>query len=568
MLPVAGADVLAHAARIYFEFLGQRSGVLDVLQGGSNGWAVAPSHTAGGHALLLANPHLPWQGEYTWFEAQLSAPGVYDAYGATLVGLPVLGIAFTNRLGWTHTSNTLDAVDLYRLTSVGDGYGFDGETRAFDTRTETIRVRQNDGSLREEALTVRRSVHGPVVEREGELFALRTVAVDDWSSAAGALEQWWDMARAQNLAEFEEVLRRLQLPFFTVLYADGDGHVLSLFNGQVPVRPAGVADWSSTVPGDTSATLWTAIHPYEDLPRVVDPPGGWVQNSNSPPWYTTYPLALDPDRFPAYMAPRFLGWRERRGIRMLEEHPAMSLEHMIALKYSTRMELADRVVDELVAAAQGSGDTAAGEAAAVLAAWDRQALPASTGTLLFLTWVNALPLSDNNTLTDLFATPWDPADPLRTPRDLKDPATAVSALARAAEQIRTEFGRLDLPWGEIARLRLGGFDLPANGCEGDPAGVFRVLSMDRSAPGKTEMVATGGDSFVAAVEFSDPVRAQVLLTYGNASQPGSAHAADQVVLSAKGELRPAWRTRDEIEANLEAREVVGAGTATPVPASA
>jgi acyl-homoserine-lactone acylase len=131
-----------------------------------------------------------------------------------------------------------------------------------------------------------------------------------------------------------------------VIYADQDGHVLSLFNGQVPDRPQPDRDWTGLIPGDTSATLWTAIHPYEDLPRVVDPPGGWVQNSNSPPWYTTYPPVLDPHRFPAYMAPQFLHLRERRGIRMLQEHPRLSLDQLIQLKYSTRMELADRVLDE------------------------------------------------------------------------------------------------------------------------------------------------------------------------------------------------------------------------------
>ncbi len=248
VLPVTGADVLAHVARIFFQFIGGESEVLDVLLGnserGSNAWAVAPSRTAGGHALLLANPHLPWSGEHTWFEAQLSAPGVFDAYGATLVGIPVLAIAFNDYLGWTHTVNTLDGADLYRLSPDGDGYRFDGATRAFDIRTETIRVRQEDGTLDEETLEVRRSVHGPVVDMERELLAIRIAAVDDWSSAAGALEQWWEMGRATNLAEFEAALRRLQVPIFTVIYADRDGHVLSLFNGQVPVRPAGVEDWS------------------------------------------------------------------------------------------------------------------------------------------------------------------------------------------------------------------------------------------------------------------------------------------------------------------------------------
>ena len=138
---------------------------------------------------------------------------------------------------------------------------------------------------------MRRSVHGPVVaERDGSPIALRLVAVDRWVSAAGVLEQWWEMGRAQSLAEFEAALRRLQLPLTTVLYADRDGHVLYVFTGQVPVRSSGDWEfWAGVVPGDTSATLWSTIHPYEDLPRVTNPPGGWVQNANEPPWTATLP---------------------------------------------------------------------------------------------------------------------------------------------------------------------------------------------------------------------------------------------------------------------------------------
>jgi acyl-homoserine-lactone acylase len=557
MLPITGADTLAHAARIFFQFLGGESEVFDLLQSperGSNGWAIAPSHTADGHALLLANPHLPWEGEYTMFEAQLSAPGIYDAYGATLVGIPVLAIAFNDHLGWTHTSNTLDAADLYSLTLEGDGYRYDGEVLPFQTRTETIKVRQEDGTLREEALEVRRSVHGPVFEAGGPV-AVRIVAVDEWSSAAGAVEQWWDMGRTTNLEEFETVLRRLQLPFFTVLCADRDGHILNLFNGHVPVRPEGEINWSEPVPGDTSATLWTEIHPYDDLPRVVDPTSGWVQNSNCPPWYATDPLALDPDDYPSYMAPQFLTWRERRGIRMLEENPRISLEKLVELKYSTRMELADQVLDELVAAARQSSEATAKQAADVLATWDRQALTSSTGALLFMFWVWEGHSAEDGSM---FSTRWDPADPLTMPSGLADPDQAVQALTTAAGRMQELFGRLDVPWGDVARLRRGSVDLPANGCESDPFGVFRVLSFDFSTLETTKQVsAESGDSYVAAVEFGETARAKVLLTYGNASQPGSPHIGDQLALAANGEMRTAWRTRGEIEANLETREILG-----------
>src|SRR5215218_2386745 len=143
VLPVDATDVLAHTAQFFFYAIGQESGLEALAERGSNGWAIAPSHTADGHALLLTNPHNQWDGLETMFEAQLSAPGVYDAYGAAPVGFPTLGLAFNDHLGWTHTANTLDGGDLYALTLEGDGYRYDGEILPFETRTETIKIRQS-----------------------------------------------------------------------------------------------------------------------------------------------------------------------------------------------------------------------------------------------------------------------------------------------------------------------------------------------------------------------------------------------------------------------------------------
>ena len=243
-------------------------------------------------------------------------------------------------------------------------------------------------------------------------------------------------------------------------------------------------------------------------------------------------------------------------MRMITETPRMSLEDMTRLKYSTHMELAERVLPELIAAARQSASAPARQSAAVLAAWDRSAEPESRGALLFFSWVMMLDLRDE-TLADLFHVGYDPTDPLNTPRELADPSAAVEALAAAAEQLQSLTGQLDAPWGEVAHLSRGAVDLPANGFPGDPFGVFRVLlpNPDQLLAGEPAPVVFG-DTFIAAVEFSTPLRARVLMTYGNATQPQSPHVGDQLVLSARKELRPAWRTRAEIEAHLEDRTVL------------
>jgi acyl-homoserine-lactone acylase len=363
------------------------------------------------------------------------------------------------------------------------------------------------------------------------------------------LEAWWDMGRSTNLAEFEAVLQRMQLPMFTVMYADREGHILHLFAGLTPIRPEGEWDWSGVVRGDTSTTLWTEVHPYNDLPRVLDPESGWLQNANDPPWTTTFPRALDPDDYPDYMAPppSSMSVRAKRSARMLLEDESITFEELVAYKHSTRVESADHILDEVIAAAREHGSSLAQQAADVLETWDRKTDADSRGALLFQAFIE-----DYWGLVGsrFFAVPWDAGSPLDTPNGIADPAAAATALETASRKVEARYGAFDVPWGEAHRFRRGEVDLPANGFH-DPYGVFRGAWFEEAEDGR--LMVTGGDTYVAAIEFSDPVRAMAVLGYGNSSQPGSPHLSDQLQFLARKELRPVWRTREEIEAHLSVR---------------
>ncbi|MBI3661733.1 MAG: acylase [Acidobacteria bacterium] len=563
VLPVDGIDILAHTTRVLYEFISVVSGCSSALPEGSmfgsNAWAIGPSHSASGHAMLLANPHLPWGGEMTWIEAQISAPG-YEAYGAALVGFPVLAIAFNETHGWSHTVNTIDACDVYELTRENAGYKFEGGSRPLDRETQTIRVKQDDGSLKDEKLEVRHAVQGPVVEKDGKLLALRIAGLQA-GSYAGALEEWWEMGRASNFAQFQAALQRMQLPMFNVIYADRRGHIELLFNGLVPVRSTGdTRFWHGVVPGDTSALVWNRFHSYADLPKAIDPPAGWVQNSNSAPWYMTEPF-LDPARYPAYLSARWnepfgaASFREQRGLRMLKQDAKLSFEQLLVDKYSTRSELADRIGKDLIGAATQSADPLAKQAAAALEKWDHETNADSRGALLFLLWLKNTYEQSHG---DFLAEPFDPKRPLETPRGLKDPRAAVAALIAAANQMKDRGVPLDAQWGQVNHLRRGKYDFPGNGAP-DGLGIFRVIAYAPAEDGRFDSV--GGDSFVAAVEFSSPLKARVLMTYGNASDPGSPHFGDQLALTARKEWREPWRTRAEIEQHLEAHTIFHSGGA-------
>jgi acyl-homoserine-lactone acylase len=554
VLPINGVDLLAHTQRVLnFTFVvnpQQVKGVNDSLLG-SNGWAIAPSHSATGNAMLLANPHLPWSDLFLLFESQLTAPGI-NAYGASLVGIPVLTIAFNDSLGWTHTVNRHDGWDAYELTLADGGYRLDGKIQAFETEEQIVEVKQDGGSRRSEPLTVRSSIYGPVVaQKEGKAVALRVVGLD----RPLALQQWWNMARSRNLTQFEAAIAPLQIPMFTVLYADRDGHIMHLFNGLVPKRSGGdFKYWQGVIPGNTSSTLWTKMHSYQDLPRAIDPPSGWLQNANDPPWTTTFPQAIDPDDYPPYMSSRGpMSFRAQRSAKMLMADEKISFEEMIEYKHSTHMELADRLLDDLIAATQQQDNKLARRAAEVLAVWDRKADADSRGAVLFAAWVQEMGSSIS------FAIPWNEDLPMTTPDGLADPAAAVTALGAAATKVEAAYGALDVPWGDVFRLGSGAADLPASGGPSN-LGIFRVLSFAPTQDSRFRAVE--GDSYVAAVEFSNPVRAMVLTSYGNSTMLGSAHDGDRLQLLASQGLRPVLRSRTEIESHLAERELFsGSGQA-------
>jgi acyl-homoserine-lactone acylase len=518
---------------------------------GSNAWAVSGARSASGRGLLLANPHLYWGDSHTFFEVHLRAPEV-SLYGVAQVGWPVLRYGFNDHLGWAHTVNTLKGWDAFALVPDGDGYMLDGERMDFETRTETLLVRQPDGTLREEVLTIQRSEHGPVVaEQRGRPIAARCVGLEV-SPIAGLFEQYWRMARARTHAEFEAALRMHQNAMFTVMYADAAGHAAHYFGGLVPVRPGGDwTAWTGTLPGDDRALIWTRTHPWNALPRVVDPPSGWLQNANNPPWLTTLPPALDPADYPAYLAPQAITPREQRSMQMLGAMDRTTLDDLLTGAADTRSETAERVLPALLDAVEVYGDDLARRAAAVLARWDRCYEAESVGADLFARWL--VQMAPDRSLATLSAEVWTPDDPLNAPRGLADPARAVRALDRAAAGLLRDAGTLERPWGEVVRFRRGAFDEPGHG-HLDPFGVFRTAGFAPSDDGRHQ--AAFGTTYVAAVEFSDPVRAKVLLTYGNSSQPGSKHNGDQLPLYARKQMRDAWLSQAEIEANLELREQV------------
>ncbi|HVE61304.1 MAG TPA: acylase [Chitinophagaceae bacterium] len=544
VLPVTAYDVLAHTTRVVcLEFLGSGDIAISkrLITPGSNSIAIAPSRSASKKAMLLANPHLPWTDFFTFYEAHLNSPG-FNAYGVSLVGFPGLNIAFNEHLGWTHTVNTIDASDRYELTLKDDGYLLDGKTLPFEKKSVTIKSRQDDGSIQEENLTFKYSEHGPVLgEKNGKAYAIRIAGLEN----AGMGEQYHKMGKAKSFAEFESAIKMLQNPMFNVVYADNAGNIMYLFNGNVPVRQEGDwRFWNSTVDGTSSKYIWSKTHSYTDLPKLFNPATGFVQNANDPPWTSTYPVALDPKKFPAYMSPLDMGLRPQRALNMIKDDASISFDELVGYKLNTEMEAAHRFLDDLLSAVEKYPDSLVTKAATVLKTWDKSSNAESKGAVLFEQWFNKLN-------RDMVAKPWNLAEPVSTPDGLKDDKKAVELLIQAAGEVLKKYGSLDVAYGDVNRFRANNIDYPGNGGT-DRAGVFRTMYFREDKDKKNR--AWHGDTYVAITEFSKKVKASVLLSYGNSSQPGSKYAGDQLQLLSQKKMRPALLEKADVLKNLDKKE--------------
>jgi acyl-homoserine-lactone acylase len=552
ILPLTVKDVNLHMIFVvYARFVG--GGDLEMSQDwkemGSNTWAIGPSRSASHKAMLVQNPHLPWFGEFTFTETHLMKPG-QNMYGSTLVGLPGLAIAFNENLGWSHTNNTIDNADLYEVQLKDGGYLLDGVKKDFTFRKKTIHYKDEKGQMADQELTILATVQGPVVKMGKEkALAIRMPGYD----RPNAGWQWWKMANAKSFKEFESALKMAQIPFWNVMYADKEGNIFYLFNGLVPKRSSGDWNfWSGIIKGGKSSDIWTQVHPYADLPKVKNPASGWLQNTNDPPWTSTLPEVLKRGNFPAYMSPNYADFRTQGSLRMLQEDASITFDELVQDKLSTRLEMAERVLDDLLKAVDQYGTDLSKEAKAVLEKWDHRADVNSVGTLLFITWANAM----NPYNEDMYAVKWDDKNPRTTPDGLADPQKAVAVLDKAAAKIKADYGTLAVPWGDVLRVKSGKLNLPGNGAPGT-VGSFRV-----SWPGerdKNVSSISGGDSWVGVIEFGEKIKANVLLSYGNSTQDDDPHNGDQLKLYSEKKLREAHFYSKDIEANKKKREVLKNG---------
>lgn len=522
---------------------------------GSNAWALAPSRTKSGKAILLRNPHLQWNAGY--YEAHMTVPGVIDFYGDFRIGGPFVVIGgFNKDLGFSTTNNEQDLDQFYALEpdpTKSDHYLWEGRSVPLRRDLVTAHFKNGEG-ISSETREFWSTNLGPVVFRgNGKIYIMKYAGDGEYRSG----EQFLRMMRARNLTEWKDAMRMRARVSSNFTYADRAGNIYLIWNASLPKLPHPPSDDVTALPARRSADVWTEYVPFDDLPQFLNPPGGYVHNENSSPHYTNVRAPVDTsNKYPNFERPE-LSLRSQLAIQLLENDQKFSLEDIVKLKHSYRMLLADRVKPDLIAAIKANnpvGDQAA--ALTLLEKWDNTAAPESRGGVLFQAWwvhySGLRPPEVTRMLPDQqrFAKPWSVADPLGTPRGLTDTKRALESFQWAIEDTKRRFGAIDVAWGEVHRVRRGRVDVPVGGCSNE-MGCFRVLGFTSGTDGK--LAATVGDGWVIAVEFGDTPRAYSVLAYGQSPLASSPYHADQAEMFARGEMKKVAFTAADIDAQAAVR---------------
>jgi len=557
---VLASELIGPSPQKIRNFLNQRSGRSDddpaamdeEAEGpdaGSNAWALAPSRTKSGTAILLRNPHLRWSAGY--YEAHVTVPGAVDFYGDFRIGGPfgVIG-GFNRYLGFSTTNNSQDLDQIYALEAdpgKPDHYLFDGRSMPLTRELITVPFR-NGESISTETREFWSTPLGPVIKRsDGKIYVFKYAG--DGEIRGG--EQFLRMMRARSLTEFKDAMKMRARLTSNFTYADRDGNIYYLWNAALPRLPHPPVGELTAVQAKGSKDVWTEYVPFDSLPQVLNPPGGYVHNENSSHHYTNVRTpVVTKNAFPNLEAPR-LSLRSQLSIQLIGGDAKFSLEEVWKLKHNYRALLADRVKADLLAAVRASnpiGDTAV--AIEVLEKWDNTTSAESRGSVLFQEWwrhYSNIGEGRGPALPDdkRYAKIWNADDPLNTPRGLADRTRAVESFAWAVDEVKKRYGSYDVAWGEVHRVRRGDVDAPVGGC-GNDLGCFRIMTYERAADGK--MAAVGGDCWVLAVEFGDVPRAYSVLAYGQSSRPDSPYHADQAEMFASGEMKKVAFSNKDVDA--------------------
>jgi len=552
-----------------------RSGIepgIEPIKHGSNQFAVSPSRSAEGAAILAIDPHLSWWGLTRFWEFRIHA-GDLNGSGFTLPGFPNIGLGHTDHIAWAMTTGGPDTADVYELTLNADDpskYLYDGEWRQMASRDITIEAR----GMEPQTFKIFYSHHGPIIAQErGKAYAAKIAYAD----CVQASDAWYELNFAEDYKGLIAAAETLQLYPQNVMLADTSGNIYYQRVGRVPRRPAGF-DWSRPVNGSTSATEWQGFHPASDHVQILNPPPGYMQNCNNPPdvMMPNSPLTLDktlPYIYGDMIYGPLNGWTTMRGARaveLLEADNSVTAEEAISYILDVRPAGVDRWLEVLKsadakfgAAYEEDDDYVAGMKD--MKSWNGELRRDSTAALKYYYWKRQLfeeygadpsAVKLASRIDHLLGSVGVRAPQLNLTDDqLK---ALADAFAWAMARLKGDMGSLDAQYGDIFRVGRGDKSWPVGGGGPDTLSM-RTLRNVEYGPERPDHTRWGidGQTSTQIVVMSKPIRSWTAAPIGQSDRPDSPHYDDQAEkLFSERKLKPTWYTPEELAGHIESRTVL------------
>ena len=515
--------------------------------GGSNNWAIAPSRTATGRPLVAGDPHRVFEMPGMYAQMHLGCPD-FDAIGLTVPGVPGYPhFAHNGHVAWCVTHAFVDIHDLYveRFRDGGATYEFRGEQRATTRRRETIAVRGADPVT----IEIVETHHGPVVAGDpacGSAVTLRSVQFAETDLSFDCLDP---MLSARTVDGLFEATRGWGLIDHNLVAGDTSGRIGHLVRGLVPVRPR-LNGWLP-VPGWTGEYEWSGTVPYDRMPKVFDPPRGYLATANNRVVADTSPDYLCTDCHPPYRAKRIEALLAKLPTARVEDMPAIHADTLSQNAIAFRDAIARLEPDD--AGARGLRD--------LIVAWDGRMSPDSRAAAAYAAtrWELAGLAAERSRLADapknrLLQVP-PPVSPVlqvwwALPHFLRDddaslfgdlgwPQALAIALARATPVVH---GRT---WGELHRTHLAHplaplFPEAASVLDppGSPVGGDNDTVLANGAYPATALRASYGAVARYVFDVGNWEACRWIVFGGSSGDPRSAHYADQQPVWARTEMVP------------------------------
>ena len=521
---------------------------------GSNGIAIAPSITTGGHALLLINPHTSF---YFRSELQMTSDEGLDAYGASTWGQFFIYQGFNAKAGWMHTSSAVDAVDEFTETIVRkDGklfYRYGAELRPVKVSEVTLRYRTAAGGLASRTFTVFHTHHGPIVKGEGD----RWTALALMNIPVPALEQSFLRTKQHDYASFMKIAALQANSSNNTLFADAKGEIAYLHPQFIPRRDDRF-DYTKPVDGSDPATDWKGLHALDEAPHVLSPPNGWVFNVNNWPYTAAGPYSPRQADYPKYMDTAGESPRGEHATLVLTGKTGFTLDGLLKAAFDPYLPAFGRLIPTLDAAWSSTPDSDPLKArlkdqAALLKGWDRKWAADSTATSLAVFWGEAL---WNRVVAEARAKGVNTYDAMaRAPDPVK-----LAALAEASDRLQADFGSWRTPWGQINRFQRLNDDIAQTFHDDAPSIPVPFTSSQwgslasfgaKRYPGTKRYYGASGNSFVAVGEFGDKVRARAVTAGGESGDPSSPHFKDEAERYASGDFREVYFYPEQLKGHTE-----------------